>query len=131
MSIPSSALCLKRDKTLALIKRYLFINGIKTCGLNFFEIFENKKFINLFSIDDKIYIENSIFKYIWQISRIENLFSNNNINFSSRNYDNIDLFFVCELYNNLYHEDLINIQNEVTINFHKSLQIILKVIINK
>lgn len=118
-------------KTLALIKRYLFINEIKTCGLNFFEIFENKKFINLISIDDKNYIENSIFKYIWQISRIENLLSNNNINFSSRNYDNIDLFYVCELYNNLYHEDLINIQNEVTINFHKSLQIILKVLINK
>lgn len=108
-------------KTLAIIRRYLFINGTIVNGLNFFEIFGNPVFTKLFSIEELKQIENIIFKYIWQLSRIEKVFSTNQINFSSRNYNKIEYRDICEIYDNLYNEDFKTVQNEVTNELYKSL----------
>ena len=112
-------------KTLSLIRRYLFINEISVNGLNFFEIFDKQEFIKLFSYNELENVKTNIFRYLWQLSRIENLFISSNINFSSRNYDSFDSELVCQLYNNLYAEDLIDVQNESTGNLHKSLKKVL------
>ena len=112
-------------KTLSLIRRYLFINGIPVNGLDFFEIFDNQEFIKLFSSEELEIVKTNIFRYLWQLSRLENLFISSNINFSSRNYDSFDTELVCQLYNDLYNEDLICVQNESTDNFHKSLKKVL------
>ena len=112
-------------KTLSLIRRYLFINGIPVNGLDFFEIFDNQEFIKLFSSEELEIVKTNIFRYLWQLSRLENLFISSNINFSSRNYDSFDTELVCQLYNDLYNEDLICVQNESTDNLHKSLKKVL------
>ena len=92
-------------KTLSLIRRYLFINEIPVNGLDFFEIFDKQEFIKLFSSEELENVKTNIFRYLWQLSRLENLFISSNINFSSRNYDSFETEFVCQLYNNLYNED--------------------------
>lgn len=112
-------------KTLSLIRRYLFINGIPVNGLDFFEIFDNQEFIKLFSSEELEIVKTNIFRYLWQLSRLENLFISSNINFSSKNYDSFDTELVCQLYNDLYNEDLICVQNESTDNLHKSLKKVL------
>ena len=108
-----------------MIRRYLFINGIPVNGLDFFEIFDNQEFIKLFSSEELEIVKTNIFRYLWQLSRLENLFISSNINFSSRNYDSFDTELVCQLYNDLYNEDLICVQNESTDNLHKSLKKVL------
>ena len=70
-------------------------------------------------------IKTNILRYIWQLSRLENLFISNNINFSSRNSTNFDSKLVCQLYNNMYAEDLTEVQNKTTYNLHKSLEKVL------
>lgn len=112
-------------KTLSLIRRYLFINEIPVNGLNFFEIFDKQEFAKLFSQEELENVKTNIFRYLWQLSRLENLFISSNINFSSRNYDSFDSKLVYQLYNNLYTEDLIDVQNESTDNLHKSLKKVL------
>ena len=112
-------------KTLSLIRRYLFINEIPVNGLDFFEIFDKQEFIKLFSSEELENVKTNIFRYLWQLSRLENLFISSNINFSSRNYDSFETEFVCQLYNNLYNEDLICVQNEATDNLHNSLKKVL------
>ena len=112
-------------KTLSLIRRYLFINEISVNGLDFFEIFDKQEFIKLFSSKELEIVKTNIFRYLWQLSRLESLFISRNINFSSRNYDSFETEFVCQLYNNLYNEDLICVQNESTDNLHKSLKKVL------
>ena len=112
-------------KTLSLIRRYLFMNEIPVNGLDFFEIFDKQEFIKLFSSEELENVKTNIFRYLWQLSRLENLFISSNINFSSRNYDSFETEFVCQLYNNLYNEDLICVQNEVTDNLHNSLKKVL------
>ncbi len=112
-------------KTLALIRRYLFINKIPVNGLNFFEIFEKPEFIKMFSSQELDNVKTDIFRYLWQLSRIENLFTYSNNNFSSRNYDSFDTKLFCQLYKDLYNEDLICVQNESTDNLHKSLEKVL------
>lgn len=112
-------------KTLSLIRRYLFINEIPVNGLDFFEIFDKQEFIKLFSSEELENVKTNIFRYLLQLSRLENLFISSNINFSSRNYDSFETEFVCQLYNNLYNEDLICVQNEATDNLHNSLKKVL------
>lgn len=111
--------------TLALIKRYLFLNGIVINGLDFFEIFENSKFINLFSETEIATIEDAIFKHLWQISRIENLFIKINVNFSSRNYDKFEINLINNHYKSLYNSDFILIQTKVNDDLYKSLKNVL------
>lgn len=91
----------------------------------FFEIFDKQEFIKLFSSEELENVKTNIFRCLLQLSRLENLFISSNINFSSRNYDSFETEFVCQLYNNLYNEDLICVQNEATDNLHNSLKKVL------
>lgn len=112
--------------TMSIIRRYLFINLISIKGLDFFEIFSKNEFIDLFTTEEMKKIENSIFKYLWQLSRLEDLFIKSNINFSSRNYDIFNRSLIFDMYKEFYCEELIYVQNEVTDNLHKSLKKILE-----
>lgn len=112
-------------KTLSIMRRYLFMSGTLVNGLDFFEVFSNQELTKLFSNKEVMEIENNIFKYIWQLSRVEHVFSTNQINFSSRNFDKFEYSMICKTYNDLYNEDLEYIQNKATNELHKSLNKVL------
>lgn len=116
--------------TLALIKRFLLINQIETKNLNFFELFENNTFKSLFTKEELKEIEENIFMYLWQLSRMENMFKTNGINFSSRNYTEINPLLLFNHYTLLYNDDVRIVQSEATNNLHHSLRHILRKIKN-
>ncbi len=112
-------------KTLAIIRRYLFVNKTAIDNLDFLELFYNTEFVKLFEAEEIKKIEDGILKYIWQLSRIEKVFNISQINFSSRNYDKFEYETIYKKYNDLYNENLKDVQNEITNELHNSLNKVL------
>lgn len=114
-------------RSLSLIRRFLIHYGVKLKNIDFFELCTNlflREKIGIKNIDN---YQNSVLKYLWQVSRIEDMLKKYGYNFSSRSIEKIFKSELMQMFLKEYNcKDFASEQTIIIKKMHNSILMCLK-----